>query len=218
MDLNTLLGENKIATKDVLVMRHRPHERNLREILPWLAEERPQLFNAYQSSHHERQESAMARAKYLASLIGHEPGKALFVGLYAVGQNRLVSADEFWGMQPNQELQKLGMATRRPAAETDPASPVGVEKKIGSRACGSISRRPRFVRIGKASSSWTGRVVSVAGVDGLIVMSFQFKPSLRKAYSFRGCRRGTSSSYPGTNLGFSRLRGSQSCRNGEGST
>ena len=105
--LNTLLGENRIDPKHVLVMRHRPHERKLREVLPWLAEERPELFNAYQSSHHTRQETAMAQAKYLASLIGHQSGKALFVGLYSVGENRSVSADEFWEMPPNQELQKL---------------------------------------------------------------------------------------------------------------
>jgi GIY-YIG catalytic domain len=52
---------------------------------------------------------AMARAKYLASLIGHEPGKAVFVGLYSVGQSRLVSRDEFWQMSANQEVHKRGM-------------------------------------------------------------------------------------------------------------
>jgi len=159
MDLNTLLDENRLDPQNVLVMRHRPHERKLRKVLPWLAEERPELFNAYQSSHHTRQETAMARAKYLASLIGHEPGKALFVGLYSVGENRLVSASEFWEMPTNQELQKLGMA--------------GWSGEEDRQACLWFD-----LQVTPVCRDWKGKLIldwpggSVAGVDGLTVMRF----------------------------------------------
>jgi GIY-YIG catalytic domain-containing protein len=110
MNLNTVLAENSISPNDVLVMRHRPSERRLREILPWLAEERPELFNAYQSSQNPKEEKSLERAKYLASLVGHEPGKAVFVGLYSVGPCRPVSKKEYWEIPENQELRKRGMA------------------------------------------------------------------------------------------------------------
>jgi hypothetical protein len=109
MDLNNLLAAQEIDPKPVLVMRHRPQERELRKVLPWLAAERPDLFNAYQQTHYERQERALTRAKYLASFIGHEPGKALFVGLYKVAQSRPITRDEFWQIPANLELKKLGM-------------------------------------------------------------------------------------------------------------
>jgi hypothetical protein len=43
VDLNTLLLESNIDPKQVLVMRHRPTEDDLRQVLPWLASERPSV-------------------------------------------------------------------------------------------------------------------------------------------------------------------------------
>ena len=40
------------------------------------------LYNAYQQTQGKVVEKAMKKAEYVASFIGHEPGKALFVGLY----------------------------------------------------------------------------------------------------------------------------------------
>jgi hypothetical protein len=54
----------------------------MRRALPWLASERPSVYNAYQSTHGPRTEAAMAKADYVASFIGHHPGRAVFVGLY----------------------------------------------------------------------------------------------------------------------------------------
>jgi len=45
-------------------------------VLPWLAAEKPEVFNAYQQTQGEKVEKAMLGAKYVASFIGHEPGKA----------------------------------------------------------------------------------------------------------------------------------------------
>ena len=50
MELSDLLTKKNIPLKNVLVMRHRPTEPELRKALPWLAAERPDTFNAYQQN------------------------------------------------------------------------------------------------------------------------------------------------------------------------
>lgn len=109
MNLNDLLREKQIDPRNVLVMRHRPNEPELRKKLPWLAAERPDLFNAYQQTHGPRVEQALLGAQHVASFIGHEPGKAVFVGLYAIGESRPLSRDTFWQVPANAELRPLGM-------------------------------------------------------------------------------------------------------------
>jgi hypothetical protein len=87
MELNDLFQKNGIDPRQVLVLRHRPKEPKLNRALPRLAAERPDVFNAYQSiqaSSLERAMKAMTGTGFVASFIGHEPGKALFVGLYAI--------------------------------------------------------------------------------------------------------------------------------------
>lgn len=54
----------------------------MRAILPWLAEEEPELYNLYQSTHGPRVEASVKRAERIASFIGHEPRRALLVGLF----------------------------------------------------------------------------------------------------------------------------------------
>lgn len=112
MNLNDLLAKHGLDTKQrkhILIMRHRPHEQALRRVLPWLAAEKPVLFNAYQQTQNERVEKALVQAKYLVSFIGHEPGEALFVGLYKVGKSRSLSFEQFWRIRSFRELGKLGM-------------------------------------------------------------------------------------------------------------
>jgi hypothetical protein len=87
-DLNALLTNGHIDPRQAIVMRHRPHEPELRKVLPWLAAEKPDVFNAYQQTQNEKVERAMLEAKFVASFIGHEPGKALFVGVYSIGKTR----------------------------------------------------------------------------------------------------------------------------------
>ena len=111
MDLNYLLSTSNIDTKKsrVLVIRHTPTEQGLGRALPWLAAEKPDVFNAYQQSQGPVVEKQLTRAAYLASFIGRKAGEALFVGLYVVGGHRPIAYDEFWSIPANKELQKLGM-------------------------------------------------------------------------------------------------------------
>jgi hypothetical protein len=109
MDLTSILTDNKIDPRDVLVLRHRPHEPELRKVLPWLAAEQPQLFNAYQQTQGQKVEKAMLQMKYLASFIGYESGKALFVGLYSIGKSSPMTYNEYWRVPAYIELKKFDM-------------------------------------------------------------------------------------------------------------
>jgi hypothetical protein len=94
MTLNDLLTSKAIDPQGVLVLRHRPSEPALNRVLPWLAAEIPEIFNAYQQAQTEKVETAMTRAAYVASFLGHGPGKALFAGLYAINGSRPLRDDE----------------------------------------------------------------------------------------------------------------------------
>jgi len=72
-----------------LVLRHRPSEPEINKVLPWLAAEKPVVFNAYQQTQGEKFEKAFQGAAYVASFVGYQPGKALFVGLYSIGKSKL---------------------------------------------------------------------------------------------------------------------------------
>lgn len=111
MNLNDLLSKRKIQQDTVLVLRHRPQEQKLRRVLPRLAAERPELFNAYQQSQFPIVEKAFTRAKYVASFIGIEAGSALFVGLYSVRGWKPLGTDGYWKIAANRELhESFGMA------------------------------------------------------------------------------------------------------------
>jgi hypothetical protein len=109
MYLNDLLKSKDIDPKRVLVLRHRPWESQFNKVLPWLAAEKPDLFNAYQQTQQERVEGAMQRASHVAAFIARGPGKALFVGLYSVEGSKPISRKEFSAIPANVELKALGM-------------------------------------------------------------------------------------------------------------
>jgi hypothetical protein len=109
MNLNDLLVGKGIDPHEVLVLRHRPFEPELNKVLPWLAAEKPEVFNAYQQAQNERVESAMTRSKYVASFIRHEAGQALFVGLYEVHGSKSITRKQYWAKPANAELKTFGM-------------------------------------------------------------------------------------------------------------
>jgi hypothetical protein len=111
LQLNDLLKEKGIDPfRDrVLVLRHRPHEQALRRKFLWIAGARPELFNAYQSTQGATVENALQKARYLASFVGHEPRKAVFIGLYKVGRAKALSFEAYWRNRAHRELRDLGM-------------------------------------------------------------------------------------------------------------
>jgi hypothetical protein len=112
MNLNDLFQAQQIDPRNVLVLRHRPHEPELRKVLPWLAAEKPAVFNAYQQTQGERLErvmDAMVGSGLVASFIGHEPGKALFVGLYSIVAAKPLTYEQFWKVPAYVEMKAFGM-------------------------------------------------------------------------------------------------------------
>ena len=111
MNLNSLLAEAEIDPKQapVLVLRHRPSEPQFNKVMPWLVAEKPSVFNAYQQFQGEKVEKAMQTAKYVASFLGREPGRALFVGLYEVKGWKPITLDDCRQLEEVKELMSLGM-------------------------------------------------------------------------------------------------------------
>lgn len=109
LTFNELLRLSGIAEKDVLVFRHRPSEPSLNRVFDWIVAERPDLFDCYQSSHGRKTESALKNARFVASCIRHEPGNALFVGLYELNSSREISLEETVNRPLHRELISYGM-------------------------------------------------------------------------------------------------------------
>jgi hypothetical protein len=110
MNLKDLLVAEKIDPQRVLVLRHRPLEPELNKVLPWLAAERPDVFNAYQQTQTKQVEVEMARATHVAAFIGQEPGKALFVGLYSMnGPPKPITPKQYWQIPAYVELRTFGV-------------------------------------------------------------------------------------------------------------
>jgi hypothetical protein len=122
MNLNDLLHGKGIDPQQVLVLRHRPSEPGLNKVLPWLAAEKPDVFNAYQQTQTKKLEKAMLSAAYVASFIGREAGKALFIGLYSIGPSKPLTVEEYWQIPANIEMKAFGMKGFNP--ETDGRSSI----------------------------------------------------------------------------------------------
>lgn len=112
MNLNDLLASQEIDPKHVIIMRHRPHAPEFNRVLPWLAAEKPEVFNAYQQTQGAKLEKVMKAlqgAGYVASFIAHGAGKALFVGLYRIGEARPLTREEYWQVPAYIEMKSFGM-------------------------------------------------------------------------------------------------------------
>jgi hypothetical protein len=109
MDFKDLLTKQGLDLDKVMVMRHRPTEPRMRTVLPWLAAEKPQVFNAYQQAQNPDAEKALMRADIVASFIAQEGEKAVFVGLYRRKECRPVTDAQFWAIPAVAELKPFGL-------------------------------------------------------------------------------------------------------------
>ncbi len=109
MEFKDLLIAKDIDPSRTLVLRHRPQEPQLRMVLPWLAAEHPDLYNAYQQSQFPDAERMFQRAKYVASFIGIDARTARFAGLYSVDGWKTITNKEYWQIPQNQKLKMHGM-------------------------------------------------------------------------------------------------------------
>lgn len=70
------------------------------------------LFNAYQQTHGPKVENALKTISgdgYVASFVGREAGRAVFVGLFAVKAFKSITYKQYWRIPEYQELKALGM-------------------------------------------------------------------------------------------------------------
>ena len=111
IEFNDLLVKAGYDPADVLIMRHRPTEPEMRRVLPWFAQERPELFNAYQQTQRERAESSLLSSRYLASFLGLASGEATWVGLYSIEGCSPMTRTEFRARPEFQELSRYGSIT-----------------------------------------------------------------------------------------------------------
>jgi hypothetical protein len=112
MTFNELLVREGIKPEQVIVLRHRPYEPELAKVISWLAAEHPNVFNEYQQTHGPILEKAMLKLAgngYVASFLSHGPGKAIFVGLYAISSSQALSETQYWQRPAAQRLRKFGM-------------------------------------------------------------------------------------------------------------
>ncbi|HEV2200338.1 MAG TPA: hypothetical protein VGR73_11010 [Bryobacteraceae bacterium] len=186
VDLNDLLRKAGVDPQQTLVFRHRPFEPELNKVLPWLAAERPKVFNAYQQTQGEKLEKVMKDAAYVASFIGHEPSKAVFVGLYQIGESKPMTRGEYWQVPAYIEMKKFGM--RGLTEETGRSSCLWfdlVQTEFYASWKGKL-----VVNWPPPERSWWRRHIAT------ILRSFRY---WRRALSFRPCRSGIALSSSGMN-------------------
>ena len=106
-DLLRIQGYDADARERIVLLRHRPFEPRLARAMPWVIEERPDLFETYQSVP-GRPETALRRAEYVASFLGLSPRTAHFIGLYRIVEQRELDHDAFWRIPENLNLREIG--------------------------------------------------------------------------------------------------------------
>jgi hypothetical protein len=80
--LADILLQSGLALTQVAVILHTPTERRLRQLLPLLAHERRELFEAYQSTHNAQAAATLLKRAFVASFIGMPDRSLIFAGLY----------------------------------------------------------------------------------------------------------------------------------------
>jgi hypothetical protein len=78
-------------------------------VLPWLAAERPQVFNAYQREQNPDAEKALMKAEIAASFIAQDDERALFVGVYRRKGWHPITNEQYWAIPENAEMKPFGL-------------------------------------------------------------------------------------------------------------
>ena len=111
MNFNDMLQKEGIDPKNVIALRHRPPETKLHRVLPWLAAEEPEVFNTYQQAQGGRLEKSLESLTgrgHVASFIGRESGRALFIGLYSIASAEPITSKVFLSKPAHWRLLALG--------------------------------------------------------------------------------------------------------------
>lgn len=107
MEITTLLRGEGLEVNDVAVRFHVSNRPRLDQILPWLADERPDLFDAFQNQHGPQAEAVLKRRRYLCSFVTSHGADYVFAGLYENRGSRFRTMEEFDADPLRIELQRL---------------------------------------------------------------------------------------------------------------
>lgn len=110
-----ILTKNEIETETTLIMRHRPEQPALARVLPWLADEHPDAFNAYQSTQNTKVQNQLRKASLLASFVASGVGEAVFVGMYEVNIGKRRSASDINKIPAFAKLVEFGLPKAKQA-------------------------------------------------------------------------------------------------------
>jgi GIY-YIG catalytic domain len=95
MDFTALLSLAGLSPTDVAICLHKPGDPVARRALVVMAEERPDLFEAYQSTHSAIQEATVKRRPFFASFVMTASAELTFMNLYERRELQRCSADDF---------------------------------------------------------------------------------------------------------------------------
>jgi hypothetical protein len=89
LTFSELLERAGIDPATVILLRHKAQEDELNRRLPWLIANEPDIYSRWQSIQGASLTKSVIKLSggYIASFIRHGAGRALFVGLYPIGEN-----------------------------------------------------------------------------------------------------------------------------------
>jgi hypothetical protein len=96
MRFNLALIDVGIRPEEVAIVLHTTNLPVFRKVLPWLVENRPDLFDAYQSVHSDTATATLRKRHYAASFVPGEKRDMIFAGLFRVAEVRDLPTAEIY--------------------------------------------------------------------------------------------------------------------------
>lgn len=117
LTFNDLLRAKGVKPADVTLLLHMTSRQPLRDMMPHLAANRRDLFEAYQAVHNDQATATLRNRPMMASFLPLPGGRMLFEGLYRIASADLRPTSEVYGDPAYDEL-----ARDWGAADTSPGS------------------------------------------------------------------------------------------------
>ncbi|MBY6166832.1 GIY-YIG nuclease family protein [Pseudooceanicola nitratireducens] len=136
-----LLRLHDIPEQDVALCLHKPADPIVRRAVRVLAQERPDLFEAYQSTHAPQPEATVRARGFMASFIATSDGEVTFAGLFRREIGPILSLDDWLGDDVRREMLQRVDGHR--------SDLVQVALGLVGRALFALSRVDRFASLEK---------------------------------------------------------------------
>jgi hypothetical protein len=119
LTFNDLLSLNGVSPADVTLILHMTTQQPLRDMLPHLAANRRDLFDAYQAVHSDLATGTLRNRPLMASFLPMEGSRLLFEGLYLIAKADLLPTAEIYINAAYTELEAVwGAMDTAPARNT----------------------------------------------------------------------------------------------------